>query len=79
MTDHNYVSYANVSPLTLKPNDAIALKVVAVAGYGKSWAAYMGLTDWDDDAVAESGDKLDRTAAERLFPQFPNAGWIWRP
>ena len=78
MSDYNYVSYMDICPVDIKPDDAIALQVVAVAGHGKSWAAYMGMPNWDSNRVASEGDKLPAECAERLFPQFVRGGWWYR-
>jgi len=74
----NYKNWATVRPIDLQLFDAIALKVVAVAGGGHEWAAYQGFSDWSDDNVAASGDKISAEAAEALFPQFKNADWRYR-
>jgi hypothetical protein len=56
-----------VNPNELKSDDILGFKVVAVIGYAHDWAAYRGLTDWDDEEVASQGDKLSKEAAEALF------------
>ena len=61
-----YKNYARVRPIDLVAGDRIAIKVVAVVGYAGDWTAYFGLSDWSDDRVAESGDKVDSEAA--VFP-----------
>jgi hypothetical protein len=68
-----------VVPKELKPQDLLGYKVIAViGGSGLDWAAYRGLTDWDDDEVAMSGDKLSKEAAEALFYAPKAAGLIYR-
>lgn len=74
----NYISYMGIIPDRIKCDDAIAVKVVAVAGGGREWAAYMGDTDQPDEDVAKAGDKINQDAAEALFPQFPNSEWRYR-
>lgn len=49
------------------PDDAIAIKIVAVAGYGKDFTAYYGPSDWSDEEVAHSGDKISEEAGRALF------------
>ena len=44
-----------------------SIKVVAVAGHDNDWSAYMGPSDWTDEEVAQSGDKLPKEQAEPLF------------
>lgn len=75
---HTFRDWARVRPVDLVPNDAIAVKVVAVIGYGGEWAAYMGLTSWTDDETAQQGDKILEEAAELLFPQIARAGLVYR-
>jgi len=72
-----YAQYYNMCTDEFKTNDAVAVKVVAMIGWGQSWAAYAGLSTWTDAEIAEGGDKIDRTAAERLFPTIA-AGFNWR-
>jgi hypothetical protein len=59
-----------VRPYELKTGDRLGYKIIAVIHYAKDgsgfWAAYKGLTDWDDD-VARGGDKLSQEVAEMLF------------
>jgi hypothetical protein len=75
---YNFVDFMTISPTDLRFGDAIALKIVAVAGGDHMRAAYMGATNLSDRDVAESGDKIDGIAAERMFPQFKNAEWRYR-
>jgi hypothetical protein len=68
----------NMSPSDVQPRDAFPIKVVAVAGYGNDWAAYYGPTNWSDQEVAESGDKLAASQAEPLFYALRNSGRHYR-
>lgn len=54
-------------PTDVRPGDAFAVKVVAVAGYANDWSAYVGPTDWADTRVAEQGDKLTHEQVGKLF------------
>jgi hypothetical protein len=64
-----YAEYYNMRACDFAPNDTVAVKIVAVIGAGAlDWAAYLGLSHWDDAYVAESGDKLPAAAAEAAFP-----------
>ena len=56
-----------VVPASVRPGDAFAVKVVAVAGYANDYAAYVGPSDWPDEQVAEEGSKLTKTQADGLF------------
>ena len=56
-----------ISPSDVCPNDAFAVKVVAVAGYANDWSAYVGLSNWPDTRIAEQGDKLTREQVGKLF------------
>jgi hypothetical protein len=64
----NILNPHTVIPDELKPGDVLGVKVVAVIGRtGRDWAAYEGLTNWDDQQVASHGDKISQSAAEALF------------
>ena len=67
-----------VVPQTLKPNDVLGFKVIAVIGFAEDWAAYVGLTSWADDEVTASGDKISKEAAEALFSAPRLAGLRYR-
>jgi len=67
-----------VKPDELEPGDCLAIKVVAVVGHARDWAAYYGPTGWADEQVANRGSKIDEAAAERLFPVVVWAGLRWR-
>ena len=56
-----------VRPVDLKPGDCLGYKIIAVIGYANDWAAYVGLTDWSDQEIADGGDKLTKESAEALF------------
>lgn len=56
-----------VNPGLLKTGDRLGYKIVAVIGHNGDWAAYKGLTGWDDPQVASQGDKISQEAAEALF------------
>ena len=70
-----YKEYYNKSEF--KPGEAYAVKIVASVGYGGDWAAYLGESDWDDEQVLNEGDKINRKAAEALFPTIA-AQYHWR-
>jgi hypothetical protein len=59
-----------VVPVDLKPDDMLGYKIIAVIGFAGDWAAYAGLTDWSDEEVAGSGDKISREAAEAAEALF---------
>jgi hypothetical protein len=67
-----------VVPIDLKPGDNLGYKVIAVIGWANDWAAYIGLTDWTDEQVANSGDKLSKKVAEGLFSAPVYAGLEYR-
>lgn len=46
------------------------IKIVAVAGRVKDWAAYAGSRNAKDQDIAEMGDKIGEAAARSLF------GWL---
>jgi hypothetical protein len=67
--------YYMTSPDELEIGQKVAVKVVASVGSWRNhdgipgdWAAYCGPSDWSDEEVARAGDKIDRQAAEALFP-----------
>ena len=68
----------NVHPNELQARDRIGFKIIAVIGHNNDWAAYAGLTDWSDHEVAEGGDKIDKKAAEALFPMIVRSGRFYR-
>ena len=45
-------------PGDVKDGDAFAAKIVAAAGYADDWALYIGPSDWTDEQVRDSGNKL---------------------
>ena len=62
----------------IKSNDLYGMKVIAKVGYtGKDWAAYAGPTEWSDQHVAKSGNKIAKEAAVALFPTLA-ATLRWR-
>lgn len=58
----------NKRPADMKVGDLYGYKIVAEIYGGITWAAYRGLTDWNDEEVASNGDKIDYKAARLLFP-----------
>ena len=77
--DYTFIPYMTIRPMDIQADDVIAVKIMAVAGHGHSWAAYMGNTGQDDEDIIKNGDKINQEAAEVMFPQFKNAGWRYRP
>ena len=73
-----YTDKAEVVAAALRPDDEIAIKVVAVIGWGNDWAAYWAPSDWDDDDVRDRGHKISREAAEALFPCCVWSGRVYR-
>ena len=78
MRQYTWKNKVTVCPDQIEVNDAFATKVVAAAGYNNDWAAYQGPCDWSDEQVAESGDKILREAAERLFYCMTMSGRRYR-
>lgn len=68
----------SVHPNELKTSDWVGYKVIAVIGHNNDWAAYAGLADWSNEEVAENGDKVDKKAAEALFPMIVRSGRTYR-
>jgi hypothetical protein len=80
MDEYNMLTYAQyykMRPSEFKPNDAVAVKIVAVIMAVGYWTAYSGPTDWTDEQVARDGDKLPMPAAVALFPTIA-ARYTWR-
>jgi hypothetical protein len=74
------INPVTVKPHELKPDDMLGFKIIAVIGAsGKDWAAYRGLTNWDDERVAREGDKVDQEVAEGLFYAPTVMGFKYRP
>jgi len=78
MAQYNFKNKVTTSPSDVQPNDAFAIKVVAVAGHGNDWSAYYGPSNWSDEMVAESGDKLSAAQAEPLFYVLAASGRTYR-
>lgn len=76
--DFTWVNKATVNSDQIDDRTAAAIKIVAWAGGGGDWAAYLGPSDWSDQKVAEEGDKITRAAAESLFPAFKWSGRYYR-
>lgn len=75
---YTYDEYRNVNPNHFKPSDMVAVKIVAVVGYGNTYAAYAGPASWPDEKVACEGNKISQTAGEMLFPSIA-ALHRWNP
>jgi len=65
-------------PGDVEDGDCFAVKIVAVVGYADDWAAYRGPSDWSDELVTDSGDKLLQGAAEPLFYVLRASGRHYR-
>ncbi len=74
----NFRDKVSVSPMDIHTDDAFAIKIVAVAGPTNDWVAYQGPTDWTDERVAVSGDKLLVETARQLFYVMANSGRRYR-
>jgi len=67
------------SPITaIRNGEAVAIKIVAVAGQANDWAAYYGPTDWSDERIADVGDKMMATHAKPIFPHMHMSGRLYR-
>ena len=73
----SYAQYYNMRADQFQPDDVVSVRCVAVIGEGKTWAAYAGLSGQTDAEIAANGDKMDRRAAEALFPTIA-ASFAWR-
>ena len=78
MPSYNFKNKETIRPSDVEPDDAFAIKVVAVAGYDNDWAAYYGPSNWSDEMVAKSGDKLSTAQAEPLFYVLAASGRHYR-
>lgn len=78
MSRCNFKNLVTTSPSDVKHGDAFAVKVVATAGYANDWAAYRGPSDWSDQSVAASGDKISEEAAEAVFYVMVASGRRYR-
>jgi len=68
----------SVIPASLKFNDRLGFKIIAVIGGTGDWAAYRGPTNLSDDEIAKSGEKISKEAAEELFYAPRAAGLHYR-
>lgn len=57
----------NIIPAEIVTFDRFGYKVIAKVT-GEYWYAARGLTDWDDEHIADYGDVIPKEAAELLFP-----------
>ena len=62
----------------IQPGAKFGYIVVAEIGYDNDWAAYRGPVDWTPERVAHEGQKINREAAENLFPVMKWAGLYYR-
>lgn len=73
MSSHyRFKNHYTTMPGDVEPNDAFAMKVVAVVGKIGDWAAYWGPPSWSNENVARKGCKLSAEAAVPLFPVLRN-------
>ncbi len=77
-SEYRFRSKVRVSPSDVQDGDAFAIKIVAIAGTGGDWAAYVGMSHLTDDEVARSGDKIDAKAAKELFYVLAMSGRGYR-
>jgi len=63
----NFKNKRDVRPRDVRALDAFAIKIVAWANVGGTWAAYWGPADWTDERVARAGEIIDESAARSLF------------
>lgn len=75
---YRFKNFLTTSPSDIQPGDCFGFKIVAVAGYDYDWAAYIGLTDWEDEQVVRQGDKLLEEQAEPLFYIMRASGRYYR-
>ena len=78
MPSYNFKNKETIRPSDVEPDDAFAIKVVAVAGYGNDWAAYYGPSNWSNEMVAKSSDKLSAAQAKPLFHVLAASGRHYR-
>jgi hypothetical protein len=74
----DFLNPFTTQPNELKAGDKLCYVVVAVVRDANDWAAYAGLAGTSPEKVATNGGKIDRKAAEALFPVCINAGLKWR-
>lgn len=81
MSKYNFIDVAaalQLKPSDVQPGDAFPIKVVAVVGHADDWAAYYGPTNWSDELIATSGDKLSAAQAKPLFYALRNSDRYYR-
>jgi hypothetical protein len=66
--------------------NGFAVAIVCKEGGAKDYAAYIGATSGSFRSEAETvqfvedyGSKLDPELTDHLFPEFKEAGLVWRP
>ncbi len=77
-SEYRFRSKVRVSRSDIQDGDAFAIKIVAVAGTGGDWAAYVGMSHLTDDAVARGGHKIDERTAKALFYVLARSGRGYR-
>ena len=50
----------------------IPVRFVASAGHNDDWAMYMGWSDWSDEEIAGSGDKVREGLARAIIEHTEN-------
>ncbi len=74
MSGYKFRSEVTVSPSDVQSGDAFAIKIVGVTHGPDQWAAYQGPSEWEDQLVAESGDRLPENIAQMLFYVLAQSG-----
>jgi len=55
---YTFKNHRHTLPEDVKPNDAFAVTLVAVAGHDRDWACYAGQAGWLPAQIAAHGDKV---------------------
>ncbi len=55
---YTFRNHHHTAPPTVQPDDAFAIQLVAVAGYDRDWACFMGPAEWSKERVVTGGDKV---------------------
>lgn len=70
--DNSTLNAYNISGFEVKPDDRFGYKICAKVWDEHSWCAFRGLTDWSDERVIASGEKIPYDIAKWLFSTIAN-------
>ena len=58
----------NMGGRILRPGNIVPVKFVTVVGYGNDFAVYQGDSNWSNQEIADSGDKVSEDVGRAVAP-----------